>query len=94
MPKNFASMVSPCECVFLKEIRRTKFDAKIWMSLIEVSPPNDSPHQFWAGDLWTETISYFGLKEIYHQAPLLLHMYVKNIITKNLMLLLFFDCLF
>lgn len=87
-------MVSPCECVFLKEIRRTKFDAKIWMSLIEASPLNDSPHQFWAGNLSTETISYFGLKEIYHQAFLLLHTYVKNIITKNLMLLLFFDCLF
>ena len=36
-----ASMMLPCERVLLNKIRRTKFVAKIWMSLIEASSPND-----------------------------------------------------
>ena len=39
-------MVLPCEQVFLNKIRLTKFAAKICMSLIEASPPNNSPLDF------------------------------------------------
>ena len=35
-------MMLPCEHVLPNKIRQTKFVAKIWMSSIEVSPPNDS----------------------------------------------------
>ena len=40
------SMMPPCERVLLNKIRRTKFVAKLWMSSIEASPPNDSPLDF------------------------------------------------
>ena len=40
------SMMPPCERVLLNKIRRTKVVAKIWMSSIEASPPNDSPLDF------------------------------------------------
>ena len=40
------SMMLPCEHVLPNKIRRAKFVAKIWMSSIEVSPPNDSPLDF------------------------------------------------
>ena len=43
MPKKLDdSMMLPCEHVLPNKIRQTKFVAKIWMSSIEVSPPNDS----------------------------------------------------
>ena len=41
-----ASMMPPCEHVLLNKIRRTKFVAKIWMSSIKASPPNNSPLNF------------------------------------------------
>ena len=40
------SMMPPCERVLLNKIRRTKFVAKLWMSSIEASPPNNSPLDF------------------------------------------------
>ena len=40
------SMMLPCEHVLPNKIRQTKLIAKIWMSSIEVSPPNDSPLDF------------------------------------------------
>ena len=40
------SMMLPCEHVLPNKIRRANFVAKIWMSSIEVSPPNDSPLDF------------------------------------------------
>ena len=39
-------MMLPGERVFLNKIRRIKFDAKIWMPLIEALPPNDLPLDF------------------------------------------------
>ena len=43
VPKILMSVLFRLERVFLNKIRRTKFAAKIWISLIETSPTNDSP---------------------------------------------------
>ena len=40
-------------------------------------------HAIWGGNWSTETISYFGLKVIYHQAHLILHANVKNMMVST-----------
>ena len=47
-----ASMMLPCERVFLNKIRLTKFAGKICLSSIEASPPNDSPLDFGLEICW------------------------------------------
>ena len=64
------SMMLSWERVLLSKIRRTKFDAKIWIPSSEASPPNYSTLDRNYQLLW--------LADICHQAPLILHKNVKN----------------
>ena len=54
--KRDASMMSPCEHVFLNKIRLSKFAAKICMSSIEALPLNDSPIDFGLEICWQKLL--------------------------------------
>ena len=85
-----ASMMLPCEHIFLNKIRRTKFVAKIWMPLIEALSPNNSPlTSGW--QLVNKNYQLLDcLKVIYHQTLLILHTNVKNMMVSTV----FYFCCF
>ena len=92
--KILASMMLPCERVFLNKIRRIKFDAKIWMPLIEALPPNDLPLDFGLEICWQKlsvTLVEGGLSPTSFDVT---YECEKHGGKYCMLLLLFFDCLF
>ena len=90
--KILASMMLPGERVFLNKIRRIKFDAKIWMPLIEAVPPNDLPLDFGLEICWQKLSVTLVEGDLSPTSLDVTYECEKHGGKYSMLLLLFFDC--